>query len=40
VYVPSVLRGQKRVSDPLDLELQVVSSLVVAGSQIQVLCKQ
>lgn len=40
VYVGSAYGGQKRVWNPLELELQiVVSHHLNAGNQIQVLCK-
>lgn len=38
--VPGTLRGQNKVSDPLDLELQVIMSYYVGtGNQTLVLCK-
>ena len=38
--MPTACRGQKRVSDPLELDLRpVVNYHVGAGNQIQVLCK-
>lgn len=39
VYILEAYRCQKRVSDPVQLELQVVVNLHVnAGNQTQVLC--
>jgi hypothetical protein len=39
MYVPDAHEGQERVSYPLELELQIVSSHVSAGNQTWVLCK-
>ena len=37
--VPGIHESHRRVSDPLELKLQVMSHSMGAGNQTQVLCK-